>query len=254
VTLANKIKKYKMKAHIDFLHKEEDLGLDNDDFEIIRKRKIMGRDFLKTSKEEFEHYGLEMGLAKRLANFAKECKDKKLKAFSSYLSLSEVLAEYGFDSDAMQNKYVIAFLYASIHIIIDITDKKLSMRPHYLIGDRLVPDFLLFDLCEDLICITEDKQHKVPVGIAQNIKQLKSACETNRIKRNPRKISKVSDTAYSIEFIKKALDPNSEEYQSLYKNVKKVLGIIVSLLKDRAYAEEEPKRKRVKIEGYCSKK
>ena len=132
---------------------------------------------------------------------------------------------------------------------------------------------------EDLICITEDKQHKVPVGIAQNIKQLKSACETNKRKRkrgdddfdylygivttgrdwhfllySPRKISKASDTAYSIEFTKKALDPNSEEYQSLCKSVRKVLGIIVGLLKDRACAEEEPERKRVKIKGYRSKK
>ncbi|PKB92796.1 hypothetical protein RhiirA5_443368 [Rhizophagus irregularis] len=92
-----------MEAHIDFLHKEEDLGLDDDDFEIIRKQKIIGRDFLKTSKEEFEHYGLEMGLAKRLSNFAKECKNKKLKAFSSYFSLSEVLAEYGLDSDGIDS-------------------------------------------------------------------------------------------------------------------------------------------------------
>ncbi|PKY25647.1 hypothetical protein RhiirB3_388930 [Rhizophagus irregularis] len=36
---------------------------------------------------------------------------------------------------------------------------------------------------EDLICITEDKQHKVPVGFVQNIKQLQSAYETNKRKR-----------------------------------------------------------------------
>jgi hypothetical protein len=68
------------------------------------------------------------------------------------------------------------------------------------------------------------------------------------------KISKTSDTAYSIKFTKKALDPNSEEYQSLCKSVRKVLGIMVGLLKDRVCAEEEPKRKRVRIEGYHSKK
>ncbi len=60
VLLADKIKKYKMEAFIEYLQKEEDLGLDDNDFEIIRKRKIIGRDFLKTSKEEFEHCGLEM--------------------------------------------------------------------------------------------------------------------------------------------------------------------------------------------------
>jgi hypothetical protein len=36
--------------------------------------------------------------------------------------------------------------------------------------------------------------------------------------------------------------------------VKEVLGIIVGLIKDRACAEEEPDRKRVRIEGYRSRK
>ena len=35
----------------------------------------------------------------RLVKFAKECKDKKLKAFSSYRSLKEVLKKYGIDSN-----------------------------------------------------------------------------------------------------------------------------------------------------------
>ncbi len=36
--------------------------------------------------------------------------------------------------------------------------------------------------------------------------------------------------------------------------MKEVLGIIIGLLKDRACAEEEPDRKRARIEGYRSKK
>jgi hypothetical protein len=74
----------------------QDLGLDDEDLEIIRKRKINGRAFLKTSKEDFERYGLEGGPATNLADFAKECKDKKLKAFSSYKTkadLEKVLQE-----------------------------------------------------------------------------------------------------------------------------------------------------------------
>ncbi|PKK56006.1 hypothetical protein RhiirC2_764509 [Rhizophagus irregularis] len=35
-----------------------------------------------------------MGPATRLVKFAKDCKDKKLRAFSSYRSLKEVLAKY----------------------------------------------------------------------------------------------------------------------------------------------------------------
>ncbi|PKB95353.1 hypothetical protein RhiirA5_436879 [Rhizophagus irregularis] len=196
--------------------KEEDLGLDDDDFEIIRKQKVNGRTFFKITKEELRSAGLSLGPATALVDFAKECKDKKLRSFSSYLSLSEVLVEYGYDSDgidsiplfspptyeikedneilkrcmeeilgrlrsyrtlqpdsleAMRNEYVVALLHASLHIVIDLTDKELSMRPQYGIE------------AEDLICITEDKQHKVPIGIAQNIKQLKSACKTNKRKR-----------------------------------------------------------------------
>ena len=54
VSLADNIKKYKTEALIEFLQKEEDLGLDNDDLEIIRKQKIMGCDFFKITKEELE--------------------------------------------------------------------------------------------------------------------------------------------------------------------------------------------------------
>ncbi|RIA88255.1 hypothetical protein C1645_826619 [Glomus cerebriforme] len=245
----------------------------------------MGRDFLKTSKEEFEHYGMLGGPAKRLADFAKECKDKELKAFSSYLSLSEVLAEYGLDSDdsleAMRNEYVVALLHASIHIVMDETNKELSMRPQYgIVGEESKGRvYYAIKEAKDLICIMEDKQHKVPVGFAQNIKQLKSACETNKRKRkrgdddfdylygfvttgrdwhfllySPGKISKASDTVYSIEFTKKALDLNSNSYKSLCNSVKEILGIIVGLLKDRACAEEEPDRKRARIEEYHLKK
>ncbi|GES82758.1 hypothetical protein GLOIN_2v1582864 [Rhizophagus clarus] len=99
----------------------------------------------------------------------------------------------------------------------------------------------------------EDKQHKVPIGFAQNIKQLESTCEMNKKKRkrgdndfdylygivttgrdwhfllySPRKISKVSDITNLIKFSRKALEPNSKSYQSLCDSVKEVLGIIVA--------------------------
>jgi hypothetical protein len=59
--------------------------------------------------------------------------------------------------------------------------------------------------------------------------------------------------SFSIEFTE-SLAENSEEYQTLRKGVRRVLGIIVGLLKDRACAEEEPDRKKARIEGYRSKK
>lgn len=46
-----------------------------------------------------------------------------------------------------------------------------------------------YELCKyvdrrpNILPVTKDKQHKVPIGFAQNIKQLKCACETNKRKR-----------------------------------------------------------------------
>ena len=55
ITLTDEIKKYKIKTLINFLRKKKDLDLDDDDFEIIHKQKIIGHDFLKMNKKEFEH-------------------------------------------------------------------------------------------------------------------------------------------------------------------------------------------------------
>jgi hypothetical protein len=43
--------------------------------------------------------GMSGGPVTVLVDFTEKCKEKKLKAFSSYPSLSEVLVEYGLDSD-----------------------------------------------------------------------------------------------------------------------------------------------------------
>ena len=99
--LADEIKKYKTEALIEYLRKEEDLGLDDDDLEIFRKRKIAGRAFLKMDKQDFRDSGFEIGTAVVLANFAKECKKKKKHAFSSYCSLEEVLEKYGIKSNSI---------------------------------------------------------------------------------------------------------------------------------------------------------
>src|SRR5215475_9109181 len=94
VTLADEIKKYKAKELIDFLRKEEDLELEPEDYDIIEKERINGRAFFKITKEELERHGMKLGPATILVDFAKECKEKKLRAFSSYKSLKEVLTKY----------------------------------------------------------------------------------------------------------------------------------------------------------------
>jgi hypothetical protein len=278
-------------------------------------------------EEKLERHGMKMGPATRLVKFAKECKEKKLKPFSSYRSLKDVLAKYGLTSEdtevipifmpqiheihdnnkhfklcmedirlrlksygtlvltsleSMRNKYVSTILHTALRITEDVTSKKFSMRFEYeIIGNEGCGwvDCAIKE-SESLICITEDKvQQKLTEGFTQNIKQLKSAYEMNRRKRkrdedyfnylygivtsakdwhfllySPGEILQVSKAPFSIEFVEEALVENSEEYKTLRKGVKKVLGIIIGLLEDRACVEDKSDRKRARIEGYRLKK
>ncbi|GBB86377.1 hypothetical protein RclHR1_12800009 [Rhizophagus clarus] len=166
---------------INFL-KEQNLKLEEKHYDILCKEEITGQNFLDITEEKFRSYGLKGGPAMRLAKEVQTLKEKPKRAFFSYLSLSEVLAKYGLNSDgidsiplfspptyeiqndnkvfkrcmeeilgrlrsygilqpdsleAMRNKYVIALLHASIHIVMDITNKDLSMKPQYgIVGEE----------------------------------------------------------------------------------------------------------------------
>ena len=141
----------------------------------------------------------------------------------------------------------------------------------------------MFQKAENLICVTEDKpQRNVVEGFAQNIIQLESSFQTNKRKRKRDdeddfdylygivttardwhflllytlgKISQGSKLPFSIVFSEDALDKESVEYRTLRDGVKKVLGVVVGLLKDRACAEDDsPSKKKARIEEYRSKK
>src|SRR5688572_16067975 len=94
ISLVDDVKKYDTTKLIDFLRREKDLELSEKAFEILKTQEINGCAFLKTSKEEFQGLGLGFGPAKNLADFTKEYKNKKLKAFSTYRNLKKVLAKY----------------------------------------------------------------------------------------------------------------------------------------------------------------
>src|SRR5437762_11131248 len=94
VSLADEIKKYNTAKLIEYLRKQG-LNLVKDDFDIIENERMGGQDFFDLTQEELEHHGMKLGPAKRLMKFAKECKEKKKRAFSTYRSLKEVLAKYG---------------------------------------------------------------------------------------------------------------------------------------------------------------
>ena len=101
VSLAEEIKKYDIEALISFLQ-GQDLKLSETAIKILETQEVNGRDFFDLTQEELERWGMPGGPAKRLVKFAKECKDKKLRSFSSYKTkkeLSEVLRKYGIDTN-----------------------------------------------------------------------------------------------------------------------------------------------------------
>jgi hypothetical protein len=109
----------------------------------------------------------------------------------------------------------------------------------------------LFQEVENFICVTEDKvQRNIIKGYAQNIKKLESSYETNEnglmitiltismvswlqleigifLLYSLGEISQASEVPLTIEFNKKALNKDSEEYQTLRNSVRKVLDIVV---------------------------
>ena len=100
VLLADEIKKYDTEKLISFLQ-ERGLELSETAIKILEKEEITGQDLFDMTKEELRSVGLGLGPATRLVKFAKECKDKKLKAFSSYRSLKEVLKKYNIDGNGI---------------------------------------------------------------------------------------------------------------------------------------------------------
>ncbi|RGB27672.1 hypothetical protein C1646_768798 [Rhizophagus diaphanus] len=68
---------------IDFLRKKN-LGLSGKTPEISETQEVNGQNFLDLFQEELEKWRMPGGPAKRLAKFAKDYKEKKLRPFSSY--------------------------------------------------------------------------------------------------------------------------------------------------------------------------
>ncbi|CAG8752310.1 188_t:CDS:1, partial [Dentiscutata heterogama] len=66
-------------------------------------------------------------------------------------------------------------------------------------------------------------------------------------------ISQGSKLPYIIEFTKDALNEESEEYQILRKSIRRVLGVVVGMLKDRACVDKSGVKKKAQIEDYRSR-
>ncbi|CAG8646022.1 1258_t:CDS:2 [Acaulospora morrowiae] len=227
---------------------EEDLGLSETALEILENEEVNGRAFLNITEEKLRSYGMKGGPASNIAVFAKECKEKKRRAFSTYRILKEMLARYGIDSNGTDTIPIFSLQTHEIqeedkyfeHCVENI----LFRMKHY---GSLVVDSLESMHNEYVSTILHTSLH-----IAEDLtrKEFTMRPEYEIIGE----ISQASEVPHTIEFNKKALDKESEEYQTLRSGVRKVLGVIVGLIKDRACSDKEPDRKRSKIEGYRSKK
>ncbi|CAG8592450.1 7821_t:CDS:2 [Ambispora leptoticha] len=82
---AAEIRKLTTQKLIEFLQKE-DLELIDEDFSIISRERINGRDFFNLTKDILRSYGMKGGPATRIAVFANELKGKKSRAFHECIS------------------------------------------------------------------------------------------------------------------------------------------------------------------------
>ncbi|PKY51327.1 hypothetical protein RhiirA4_468292 [Rhizophagus irregularis] len=169
-------------------------------------------------KEELERHGMKLGPATVLADFAKECKEKKLKSFSSYKTkkdLNEVLEKYEIVSG-------------------DIIRIPLFIPP---------PPNLSYALRHSPYG-SSCSRGQTKSGDCGYLLQCRSACDMN-IKYNKKNIEGI----YSTSSTEDALKDDTE----LRRNVKRVLEVIVGKLKDRVEGSEEPATKKRCVEEITRK-
>ncbi|GES95605.1 hypothetical protein GLOIN_2v1511347 [Rhizophagus clarus] len=184
-------------------------------------------------------------------------------------------------NEATRCEFISSILHASIAIA-----KKLTSQDIFIVLQKDISgedatgrvDYAIKSL-EDLLCITEGKPRNIKIGYAQNLAQLESAFQTNKKKRTadqafgndyfdyiygivttgtewhfiiytPDGIFSTSGSEYQINLTKSAVKENPE---LLRNNVKRIIGIIVGLLKDRVSVDSSPASKRARIKKFIKK-
>ncbi len=148
-------------------------------------------------------------------------------------------------------------------------------------------------MLEEIVCITEEKQHQVAIGFCQNLLQIETACQTNKKKRKAREafgneydymygiiitffssgrcllihLSILATEWYFILYTTEGIYCTSEtDYHISFKksaldnedelrcSVKRVMEVIVGLLEDRANAVNEgPLAKKRRVDDRLNK-
>ncbi|CAB4443592.1 unnamed protein product [Rhizophagus irregularis] len=111
-----------------------------------------------------------------------ESKEKKLRAFSLYKSLKEVLAKHGIGGNGIGT--IRQFPPKTYPLKDDDEELQQCVKEIKLVGEESTGrvDYAIKAL-EKLICITEGKLHQVTMGFAQNLVQCESALQVNKKNR-----------------------------------------------------------------------
>ncbi|RGB22330.1 hypothetical protein C1646_776273 [Rhizophagus diaphanus] len=183
-------------------------------------------------------------------------------------------------NEAVHCKYISPILYASIYITKRITKKGITIEPQFEVVSEEASgqvDYTIKKVIdvinEELIAITEGKQKDLVTEFMQNIMQLESSYHTNTRKRKasmafddefdylygimttasdwyflmhiPERIYCLKDD-YHIALNEKIIKDDAE----LRCGIKKVMGVIVSLLKDRVKVDDSPDSKRIRTKKF----
>ena len=84
ISLADKIKKYDMAKLIEYLQGQKNLELSKTAIKILEKEELNSGNLFDMTEEKYMQDSLTRRPAMRLVKFAKECKEKKKRAFSTY--------------------------------------------------------------------------------------------------------------------------------------------------------------------------
>ncbi|GBB91237.1 hypothetical protein RclHR1_01840034 [Rhizophagus clarus] len=284
VSLADEIKEYNTAKLIEYL-RGQGLNLVKDDFDIIENERVGGQDFLNMTKQDFRDYGMKGGPAMRLAKFAKECKDKKLRSFSSYKTkkdLKKVLAKYGVEDGRITD--IPQFTLkphniddkneALVHCLKDIRLRLRNMGPVVESNEAIRCEYISVILHACINIVRELTGKKISLNpqfevvgekntgrVDYAIKALEELiCITEgkqyQIAIGFAQVNRISCTSrnpLNIRFVETALEEGSEDEKELCKNVKRVMEVIVGLLRERVDVEKEPKNKKARVQEYLKK-
>ncbi|CAG8672170.1 18837_t:CDS:2 [Dentiscutata erythropus] len=173
-------------------------------------------------------------------------------------------------NEATRCTFIESILHASIAVARRQTNKEIDIEYQRDISGEETSgrvDYAISGI-EDLLCITEGKPRNIKIGYLQNIKQLESSFHTNKKRTVDQAFNDdgydylygivstgvdwhfimftsdglycTSKTEYQIDLTKKVLRDSRE---NLRDSIKQIIGIIVGLLKDRAMAPENKRRR-----------